>query len=311
MSILINKNSRFIVRGITGGQGSFHTKMMLEYGTNIVAGVTPKKGGQAVEGVPVFNSVEEAMALCSGRLACPSEARGDEGEGGRPATTQNDNDTWSIHFVPAPFVKKSALEDLAAGLNLIIITEHIPVHDALAIVNFAKEKGLHVIGPNCPGVITPGEAKAGIMPAKIFQHGRVGVVSKSGTLTYEIVNHLSKNKIGQSTCVGIGGDPIVGSDYIDILKLFEEDSDTDKIVLIGEIGGNLEEAAAEYIKDHVSKPVVAYIAGRTAPPGKTMGHAGAIVSGKAGTAQSKQEALEAAGVKVAELPSEVAKILKS
>ncbi len=297
MSILINKNSRFIIRGITGGQGSFHTKMMLEYGTNIVAGVTPKKGGQVVEGVPVFDTVKEAMALCSGRS--------------RPATTKNGNDTWSIHFVPAPFVKKSALEDLAEGLNLIIITEHIPVHDALAIVNFAKEKGLHVIGPNCPGVITPGEAKAGIMPAKIFQHGRVGVVSKSGTLTYEIVNHLSQHKIGQSTCVGIGGDPIVGSDYIDILELFEKDSDTDKIVLIGEIGGNLEEAAAEYIKDHVRKPVVAYIAGRTAPPGKTMGHAGAIVSGQSGTAQSKQEALEAAGVKVAELPSEVVKMLKT
>lgn len=292
MSILINKNSRFIVRGITGGQGSFHTKMMLDYGTNIVAGVTPKKGGQTIEGVPVFNTMAEAL-----------------GE----RETQNvkrKNDHWAIHFVPAPFVKKSALEDLAAGLNLVIITEHVPVHDALAIVNFAREKSLHVIGPNCPGVITPGEAKAGIMPAKIFQHGRVGVVSKSGTLTYEIVNHLSKNKIGQSTCVGIGGDPIVGSNYIDVLELFEKDPETDKIVLIGEIGGNLEEAAAEYIKDHVTKPVVAYIAGRTAPPGKTMGHAGAIVSGKAGTAQSKQEALEAAGVKVAELPSDIVKLLK-
>lgn len=293
MSILINKNSRFIVRGITGGQGSFHTKMMLEYGTNIVAGVTPKKGGQTIEGVPVFNTMAEAL-----------------GER-KTQNVKRKNDNWSIHFVPAPFVKKSALDDLAAGLNLIIITEHIPVHDALEIVNFSKEKGLHVIGPNCPGVITPGEAKAGIMPAKIFQHGRVGVVSKSGTLTYEIVNHLSQHKIGQSTCVGIGGDPIVGSDYIDILKLFEADRETDKIVLIGEIGGNLEEAAAEYIKDHMTKPVVAYIAGRTAPPGKTMGHAGAIVSGQAGTAQSKQEALEAAGVRVAELPSEVVKMLKT
>ena len=292
MSILINKNSRFIVRGITGGQGSFHTKMMLDYGTNIVAGVTPKKGGQTIEGVPVFNTMAEAV---------------------KEFKIQNSKrkiDDWAIHFVPAPFVKKSALEDLAAGLNLVIITEHVPVHDALAIVNFAKEKSLRVIGPNCPGVITPGEAKAGIMPAKIFQHGRVGVVSKSGTLTYEIVNHLSKNKIGQSTCVGIGGDPVIGSNYIDVLELFEKDPETDKIVLIGEIGGNLEEAAAEYIKDHVTKPVVAYIAGRTAPPGKTMGHAGAIVSGKAGTAQSKQEALEAAGVKVAELPSDIVKLLK-
>ncbi len=292
MSILINKNSRFIVRGITGGQGSFHTNMMLDYGTNIVAGVTPKKGGQTIEGVPVFNTMAEAV---------------------KEFKIQNSKrkiDDWAIHFVPAPFVKKSALEDLAAGLNLVIITEHVPVHDALAIVKFAKEKSLHVIGPNCPGVITPGEAKAGIMPAKIFQHGRVGVVSKSGTLTYEIVNHLSKNKIGQSTCVGIGGDPVIGSNYIDVLELFEKDPETDKIVLIGEIGGNLEEAAAEYIKDHVTKPVVAYIAGRTAPPGKTMGHAGAIVSGKAGTAQSKQEALEAAGVKVAELPSEIVKLLK-
>ena len=292
MSILINKNSRFIVRGITGGQGSFHTKMMLDYGTNIVAGVTPKKGGQTIEGVPVFNTMAEAV---------------------KEFKIQNSKrkiNDWAIHFVPAPFVKKSALEDLAAGLNLVIITEHVPVHDALAIVNFAKEKSLRVIGPNCPGVITPGEAKAGIMPAKIFQHGRVGVVSKSGTLTYEIVNHLSKNKIGQSTCVGIGGDPVIGSNYIDVLELFEKDPETDKIVLIGEIGGNLEEAAAEYIKDHVTKPVVAYIAGRTAPPGKTMGHAGAIVSGKAGTAQSKQEALEAAGVKVAELPSDIVKLLK-
>lgn len=292
MSILINKNSRFIVRGITGGQGSFHTKMMLDYGTNIVAGVTPKKGGQTIEGVPVFNTMAEAVQEF------------------KIQNSKRKIDDWAIHFVPAPFVKSSALEDLAAGLNLIIITEHVPVHDALAIVNAAKKKGLHVIGPNCPGVITPGEAKAGIMPAKIFQHGRVGVVSKSGTLTYEIVNHLSKNKIGQSTCVGIGGDPVIGSNYIDVLELFEKDPETDKIVLIGEIGGNLEEAAAEYIKDHVTKPVVAYIAGRTAPPGKTMGHAGAIVSGKAGTAQSKQEALEAAGVKVAELPSDIVKLLK-
>lgn len=292
MSILINKNSQFVVRGITGGQGSFHAKMMLEYGTNIVAGVTPKKGGQTVEGVPVFNTMAEAVGQIKSQ---------------KSKVKTND---WSIHFVPAPFVKQSALEDLAAGLNLIIITEHVPVHDALEIVSVAKRKGLYVIGPNCPGMITPGEAKAGIMPAKIFQHGRVGVVSKSGTLTYEIVSHLSKNKIGQSTCVGIGGDPVVGSNYIDILELFEKDSDTDQIVLIGEIGGNLEEAAAAYITERVTKPVVAYIAGRTAPPGKTMGHAGAVVSGKAGTAQSKQTALEMAGVKVARLPSEIVRLLK-
>ncbi|MFC1617827.1 succinate--CoA ligase subunit alpha [Patescibacteria group bacterium] len=282
MSILINQNTKFIVQGITGSQGAFHAELMLDYGTQIVAGVTPKKGGEEVHGVPVFDSVIE---------------------------TKKFEPSWSILFVPAPFVKAAALESLEEGLNLVIITEHVPVHDALEIIRVANEKKLRVIGPNCPGLITPGEAKAGIMPGQIFKSGDIGVVSKSGTLTYEIVDHLTKNNLGQSTCVGIGGDPIIGSSFIEILELFEKDPETKKIVLIGEIGGNLEEAAAEYIKKNITKPVVGYIAGRTAPPGKTMGHAGAVVSGNAGTAESKQQALEEAGVKVAELPSEVVSLI--
>lgn len=284
MSILINKNSRFLVQGITGGQGTFHTKLMGDYGTNIVAGVTPKKGGQEVAGVPVFNTVAEAL--------------------------KKHEADWSILFVPAPFTKSAAMEAIAAGLNLIIITEGVPVADALAIVKAGVAAGVRIIGPNCPGLITPGEAKAGIMPGQIFSPGPIGVVSKSGTLTYEVVNHLTLAGIGQSTCVGIGGDPITGTGFTEVLELFEKDPATKKIVLIGEIGGNLEETAADYIKKNVRKPVVAYIAGQTAPPGKTMGHAGAVVSGKAGTAASKQDALRAAGAKVCLLPSEVVTLLQ-
>jgi len=288
MSILINKETSFIVQGITGGQGAFHTKLMLDYGTKIVAGVTPQKGGQEVHGVPVFDTVAECKTQNVKRKV-----------------------TWSILFVPAPFVKGAAEEALAAGLNIVIITEGVPVHDAMSILKTAREKNLRVVGPNCPGLITPGEAKAGIMPGQIFKPGEVGVVSKSGTLTYEVVNHLTKAGIGQSTCVGIGGDPIIGTNFIDALELFEKDSKTEKIVLIGEIGGNLEEAAADYIKKSVSKPVVAYIAGQTAPPGKTMGHAGAVISGKSGTAASKEKALTEAGASVAKLPSQVVSLLKS
>jgi len=284
MSILIDEKTRFIVQNITGNQGSFHTKLMKEYGTKIVAGVTPGKKGQSVEGVPVFDTVKEALAY----------AKAD----------------FSLVFVPARFAKDAALESLNNGLNLVIITEHIPVHDTLEIMSVAKKKGLVVVGPNCPGLISPGKSKAGIMPDHIFKKGKIGMVSRSGTLTYEIVNELSENGFGQSTVVGMGGDPIIGVDFIGCLKLFEKDKETSAVVLIGEIGGNMEEKTAEFLKKGYPKPVVAYIAGRTAPEGKRMGHAGAIIQGKAGTAQSKVEAFEAAGVKVAKLPSQIIRLLK-
>lgn len=283
MSILVNKNTKVIVQGITGNQGSYHTKFMKEYGTNVVAGTTPGKQGQAVEGAPVYNLVEDAL----------NEHKAD----------------YSIIFAPAMHAKSAALEALKNNLNIVIITEGIPVHDALEIVQLARKKNLVVIGPNCPGIITPGETKLGIMPSHIFKNGDIGVVSRSGTLTYEIINELTKNNLGQSTVIGIGGDSIIGFDFIDALKLFEHDHGTKKIVLIGEIGGNLEEKAAEFIKNNISKPVVAYIAGRTAPKGRVMGHAGAVIEGNTGTAQSKIKVLEEAGVKVAELPSEIVKLL--
>lgn len=283
MSVLINQQSKILVQGITGTQGTFHTKQMLEYGTKVVSGVTPGKGGQEVEGVPVFNSVQEAQKV--------------------------DKAEFSIIFVPAKFVRSAAEEALDNDLNIIVITEGVPVMDSLAIIRKAQEKGLVVIGPNCPGVITPGEAKVGIMPAHVFTPGEVGVVSRSGTLTYEVVNFLTKAGLGQSTVIGIGGDPVVGTDFIDVLKLFEADEATKKIVLLGEIGGNAEETAAVYIKEHLSKPIAAFIAGRTAPEGKTMGHAGAIVSGNSGKASTKIAALQAAGVKVAELPSQIVELV--
>ncbi|MGQ9507352.1 MAG: succinate--CoA ligase subunit alpha [Candidatus Bathycorpusculaceae bacterium] len=285
MGIIIGKNTSAIVQGITGTQGSFHTKLMLEYGTKIVAGVTPGKGGTEVYGIPVYDTVEEAQEKHSANA--------------------------SIIFVPAPFAADAALEALENGIKtIVIITEHIPIKDAINLMANAKQLKATIIGPNTPGIITPEESKLGIMPSHIFKKGSIGMVSRSGTLTYEIAASLTKRGLGQSTCLGLGGDPITGLNFIDALKMFKEDPKTDAVVLIGEIGGNLEELAAEYIqKEKYSKPVVAFIAGRSAPPGKRMGHAGAIVMGKAGTAESKIEAFKKAGVKVAEKPGDVAELL--
>ena len=285
MGIIVGKETKAIVQGITGTQGSFHTRLMLEYGTNIVAGVTPGKGGMEVHGVPVYDTVKEAI--------------------------ENHEANASIIFVPARFATEAALEAIENGLKtVVIITEHIPVKDAIQIMAKAKEKGTTIIGPNTPGIITPNECKLGIMPAHIFKPGVVGIASRSGTLTYEIAAGLTNAGLGQSTCLGLGGDPVVGLNFIEVMEMFREDDATKAVVLIGEIGGNLEELAAEYIsKTNYPKPVVAFVAGRTAPPGKRMGHAGAIIMGRAGTAQSKIEAFQKAGVAVAEKPREVAKIL--
>jgi len=285
LGIIIDENTRAIVQGITGTQGRFHTKLMLEYGTKIVAGVTPGKGGTQVHGIPVYDTVEEAQEKHSANA--------------------------SIIFVPAPFAAEAALEALENGIKtLVIITEHIPIKDSIEVMNYAKQVNATIIGPNTPGIITPGKSKLGIMPAHIFKSGNIGMVSRSGTLTYEIAASLTKKNLGQSTCLGLGGDPITGLNFIDVLKMFENDPQTKAVVLIGEIGGNLEELTAEFIvKEKYPKPVVAFIAGRSAPPGKRMGHAGAIVMGKAGTAESKIEALRKAGVKVAEKPNDVAKLL--
>ena len=286
MAVLVDENARVLVQGITGHQGRYHTMAMKEFGTNVVAGVTPGKGGQEVEGVPVFNTVQDAV---------------DE-------TGAN----TSIVFVPAPFTMDAVLEAIDAGIKLVVtITEHVPVHDAMKMVSYAKMKGARIIGPNCPGLASPGKAKVGILPNLIFKEGNVGVVSRSGTLTYEIVNSLSEAEIGQSTTIGIGGDPVIGTTFIDALRLFESDPETERIVMVGEIGGTAEEEAAEFIKEHVTKPVYAYIAGRTAPPGKRMGHAGAIVTRGRGTAESKIKALESAGVKVARIPTEIARMIQS
>jgi succinyl-CoA synthetase alpha subunit len=283
MSIIIDKETKVVVQGITGGQGKFHTARMKEYGTNIVAGVTPGKAGGTVEGIPVYDAFDEL-----------------------PETP-----TASIIFVPAPFAKDAALEAIEFGLNpVVLITEHIPVHDSLELVHQAKKKDIVVVGPNTPGIITPGQCKMGVMPAHVFSEGNIGLISRSGTLTYEIVDDLTKAGLGQSTAVGLGGDPIVGLSFIDLLARFETDPKTKGVVLIGEIGGTAEEAAAEYIKSNVTKPVVAYIAGRAAPKGKTMGHAGAIITGSSGTADSKIQALEAAGVAVATRPIDIPKLMK-
>ena len=283
--MLINKNTCAIVQGITGTQGAFHTKLMLDYGTRIVAGVTPGKGGTQVHTVPVYDTVEEALEKHSANA--------------------------SIIFVPAPFAADAALEALENGIKtIVIITEHIPIRDAVNIMTYAKQANATIIGPNTPGIITPGECKLGIMPAHIFKTGGVGMVSRSGTLTYEIAAGLTKSGLGQSTCLGLGGDSITGLNFVDVLKILEKDAQTKAVALIGEIGGNLEELAAEYVvREEYPKPVVAFIAGRSAPPGKRMGHAGAIVMGKAGTAENKIEALKSAGVDVAEKPSDVAKLL--
>ena len=285
MGIIINKNTRAIVQGITGTQGSFHTRLMLEYGTKIVAGTSPGKGGTQTNGVPIYESVEEAKEKHSANA--------------------------SIIFVPAPFAVDAALEAIENGIRtIVIITEHIPIRDAIDLMAYAKQTKTTIIGPNTPGIITPGECKLGIMPAHIFKQGGVGMVSRSGTLTYEIAASLTRKKLGQSTCLGLGGDPITGLNFIDALKMFETDPLTKAVVLIGEIGGNLEELAARYVADRkYPKPVAAFIAGRSAPPGKRMGHAGAIVMGNAGTAENKMNALSEAGVKVAEKPGDVPELL--
>ncbi len=285
MGIMINEDTRAIVQGITGEQGSFHTKLMLEYGTKIVAGVTPGKGGAQIHGVPVYDTVEEA-------------------------TSKHAADA-SIVFVPAPSAADAALEAVEGGIrNVVVITEHIPISDSVELMAHAADVGATVIGPNTPGVITPGKCKLGIMPSNVFTLGEVGVASRSGTLTYEIAASLTKHQMGQSTCLGIGGDPVTGLNFIEVLKLFKDDPQTKAVVLIGEIGGNAEEQAAEYItREAYPKPVVAYVAGRSAPPEKRMGHAGAIVTGTTGTAESKIEAFEGADVKVAEKPSDVARLL--
>jgi len=285
LGIFVDTRTRAIVQGITGTQGSFHTELMLGYGTQIVAGVTPGKGGKWVHNVPVYDTVEEALK-------------------------EHEADA-SVIFVPAPFAADAAFEAIESGLKtLVIITEHIPLRDAVQIMARAKQQGAVVIGPNTPGVITPGECKLGIMPAHIFRRGTVGIASRSGTLTYEIAGGLSTKGLGQSTCLGLGGDPVVGLSFVEVLKEFEKDEHTEAVVLIGEIGGDMEEKAAEFIStEGYAKPVVAFVAGRTAPSGRRMGHAGAIIMGRAGTAQSKIEAFKAAGVRVAEKPSDVAKML--
>ena len=284
MAILVDDNTRLLVQGITGREGAFHTGRMLESGTQVVAGVTPGKGGQNYEGVPIFNTVEDAVE-----------------ETGANA---------SVIFVPAAFAADAVFESLDSGLSTICcITEGVPVHDMMRVANYLRLKDATLIGPNCPGVLSPGKSNVSIMPRDIFTPGNVGVVSRSGTLTYQIVNELTQRGIGQSSAVGIGGDPIIGTDFIEILKKFEADPETDCVVMIGEIGGNAEQLAAEYVQSEMQTPVVAYIAGFTAPEGKTMGHAGAIVSGGESTAEAKSEALRRAGIRAATNPSEVAELV--
>jgi len=284
MGVLISAKTRVLVQGITGYQGEFHAARMREFGTKIVAGVTPGKGGTDAQGVPVFETIAEAVAATGATAGCL--------------------------FVPARAAKDAALEAIEERLDpVVIITEGIPVHDSVQIVAWAGQSGVRVIGPNCPGLTSPGQCKIGIMPNPLFTEGPVGVISRSGTLTYEIVAALTQHGIGQSTALGLGGDPVVGMSFTEGLRLFEDDPQTKAVILIGEIGGSAEEDAAQFIRAHMTKPVVGYIAGRTAPPGKRMGHAGAVISGTAGTAASKIAALEAAGVKVATLPAEVVRLV--
>jgi succinyl-CoA synthetase alpha subunit len=285
MSILVNNQTRVVVQGITGRDGAFHAQQMAQYGTKVVAGVTPGKGGQEVAGVPVYDTVQEAV----------------DGEG---ANT-------SVLYVPSAFASDAIYEAADAGVQLIVcITEGIPTREMIKVMQYLSDGQARLIGPNCPGIITPGQAKVGIMPGHIFKPGRVGVLSRSGTLTYEVVYQLTQADIGQSTSIGLGGDPIIGFRFVDGLELFEADPETEAVVLIGEIGGTDEEEAAEYICHHVSKPVVSYIAGLTAPPGKRMGHAGAIISGGSGTAGEKIEALKTVGIPVASKPADIVGLVK-
>ncbi|MDQ8144669.1 MAG: succinate--CoA ligase subunit alpha [Gemmatimonadota bacterium] len=287
MSVFIDKHTKLVIQGITGRDGSFHAKQMMEYGTQVVAGVTPGKGGQRFEGtVPIFNTVMDAVQ----------------------ATGAN----TSVIYVPPPFAADAIMEAAAAGVSLVVcITEGVPVLDMTKVYPFVKERGVRLIGPNCPGLITPGESKVGIIPGRICTPGPVGVVSRSGTLTYEVVYQLTRAGIGQTTCVGIGGDPINGTNFIDCLAAFEKDPQTKAIAMMGEIGGTDEQEAAEYVKQHMTKPVVGFIAGQTAPPGRRMGHAGAIISGSSGTAAEKLEAFAAAGMGIAKRPIDFVELIKA
>lgn len=284
MTILVNKDSKILVQGITGREGQFHTKIMLEYGSKIVAGVTPGKGGQEIHGVPVYDFISDAV--------------------------EETQATTSILFIPARFVADAVYEAIESNLNpIVVITEGIPIRDSIGFVNYARDNGILIIGPNCPGVISPKECKMGVMPSQIFRKGPVGIIARSGTLFYEIAAILTDAGIGQSTCVGIGGDPIIGSDFVEIVQQFNKDPETKAVVIIGEIGGDAEERLADYVQENEVKPIVAFIAGKTAPPGKRMGHAGAIISMGAGSAENKINRLSEAGIQVADVPSDVAKIL--
>ncbi len=280
MSVLIGKNTKLLIQGITGSQGMLHTRGCRDYGTNVVAGVTPGKGGQDFEGVPIFNTVQEAVKTTAANA--------------------------SMILVPPAFAADAIMEAADAEIPLIVaITEGVPVVDMVTAVSFVRQKGSRLIGPNCPGIITPGQSKIGIMPGSIHRTGSVGIVSRSGTLTYEAVGQITRVGLGQSTCIGIGGDPVNGTNFIDCLKLFQEDPQTEAIVMIGEIGGDAEEQAAEFVKENVTKPIVSFIAGQTAPPGRRMGHAGAIISGGHGTAEEKMSALQNAGIHVVKTPAEI------
>ena len=280
MSVLIDKNTKLLIQGITGSQGMLHTRGCRDYGTNVVAGVTPGKGGQDFEGVPIFNTVQEAVKMTAANA--------------------------SMILVPPAFAADAIMEAADAEIPLIVaITEGVPVVDMVTAVSFVRQKGSRLIGPNCPGIITPGQSKIGIMPGPIHRTGSVGIVSRSGTLTYEAVGQITRVGLGQSTCIGIGGDPVNGTNFIDCLKLFQEDPQTEAIVMIGEIGGDAEEQAAEFVKENVTKPIVSFIAGQTAPPGRRMGHAGAIISGGHGTAEEKMSALQNAGIHVVKTPAEI------
>jgi len=284
MSVWLNSKSKIVVQGITGKNGQFHSKQMLDYGTKLIGGVTPGKGGQETLGVPIWNTMDEAVDA-GANVSCV--------------------------FVPPPFAADAIMESADSGVDLIVaITEGIPALDMVKVKKYISSKDVRLIGPNCPGIITPGESKVGIMPGHIHRRGDVGVISRSGTLTYEAVNQVTEKGLGQSTCIGIGGDPVNGTNFVDCLEAFEKDDKTKSIIMIGEIGGTAEEMASEYVKEHVSKPVVGFIAGRTAPPGKRMGHAGAIISGGKGTASEKMKAMKRAGIHVTENPADLGKTLE-